>query len=53
MTNAEFQDLIKLEKHFEINNIVLPIAGEKAKPLKILSNSTKDIFFWIQIEGVK
>lgn len=45
MTNTEFQKLLDLDKHFENANIILPIAGEKSKPYKVLSNSTRDIFY--------
>lgn len=46
MTKQEFEDLIKLEKHFESDYIDLPAPGEKAgKPFKVLSDTTRDIFY--------
>ncbi len=45
MTDAEFQRLLNLDKNFENTNIILPTSGEKAKPYKILSKTTKDIFY--------
>lgn len=44
MTNDEFKELLNLKKYFETNNIELPTAGEKGKTLRILSNTTRDIF---------
>ncbi len=44
MTNDEFLTLLKLSKHFDSSFINLPAPGEKAKPFKILSDSTRDIF---------
>lgn len=44
ITNDEFERLLKLNKHFEVLNIKLPIAGERSKPFKVLSDSTRDIF---------
>ena len=44
MTNDEFERLLKLNKHFEVLNIKLPIARERSKPFKILSDSTRDIY---------
>lgn len=46
MTNDKFNYLLKLEKHFEEEQIKLPICGEKQiHPIRVLSNNTKDIFF--------
>lgn len=45
MTNDEFKELIKLNKHFDTSTLKLPKPGEKPKPFKVLSDSTKDIFF--------
>ena len=45
MTNDEFKELLNLKKYFETNNIELPTAGEKGKTLRILSNTTRDIFY--------
>lgn len=44
MTNEDFKELLRLKKHFEGHNIELPTAGEKGKPLKVLSDTTRDIF---------
>ena len=46
MTNAEFKSLLNLKKHFAESRIDLPKPGEKPpKPFKILSDTTRDIFF--------
>lgn len=44
MTKEEFIKLMKMDKHFEDSNIQLPLPGEKARPFKVLSDSTKDVF---------
>lgn len=44
MTNDEFHELLNLKKHFEENKITLPLSGEKGKTLKVLSDTTRDIF---------
>lgn len=44
MTNAEFKTLLNLEKYFSDNVITLPRSGEKTKPHKVVSDSTRDIF---------
>lgn len=46
MTNNDFLYLLNLKKHFADNKIDLPCPGEKAtKPFKVMSNTTRDIFF--------
>ena len=46
MTNNDFLYLLNLKKHFVDNKIDLPCPGEKAtKPFKVMSNTTRDIFF--------
>lgn len=45
MTNEEFRQLLELRKHFEENDIVLPASGEKGKTLKVISDTTRDLFF--------
>ena len=45
MTNNEFQKLMEMNKHFEKSEIFLPVAGEKSISFKILSDTTKDIFY--------
>lgn len=46
MNNDEFKQLLDLKKHFADNHIDLPNPGKKSdKPFKVLSDSTRDIFF--------
>lgn len=46
MTNEKFELLLNMKKHFDMMQIDLPAPGEKLdKPFKILSDTTRDIFF--------
>lgn len=44
ITNEEFQNLMKLNKHFTQSNIKLPVTGEKSPSFLVVSDNTKDSF---------
>lgn len=44
ITNEEFKELMKMNKHFIQNNLTLPAAGEKSQPFLVASDTTKDQF---------
>ena len=44
ITNEEFENLMKMSKHFIENNLALPTAGEKSSPFLVASDTTRDCF---------